>query len=55
MESHKEKIRNARYRAIALVLAVAIHLGMYMFVQQMMTTDDQESSTTEVIAADVSE
>ena len=54
MESHKERTRNARYRAIALVVAVVIHLGMYLFVQQMMATDHQESST-EVIAADVSE
>lgn len=55
MESRKEKIRNARYRAIAFVVAVAIHLGMYMFVQQMMATDGQDGSTTEVVAADLSE
>ncbi len=55
MESRKEKKRNARYRAIAFVVAVAIHLGMYMFVQQMMETNDQDSTTTEVVAADLSE
>lgn len=53
MESRQEKIRNARYRAIAFVIAVAIHFAMYIFVQQIMTNDVNDN-TTEVVAADLS-
>ncbi len=55
MESSKEKLRNARYRTIAFVVAITIHFALYMLVQQMMTNGAKNpEKIAETMVAEVS-